>query len=295
MTILVTGAYDLPAAADRQRNSLMLAAGSGSMGTIDGVHSGMSLTKTTGMGFTIGAGRAIVNGETDADGSFTVAFTSSVSGSFANGDSSYDRIDRIVIQTYPSNPSTSAADIVVVKGYADPDGNPSAPSTPDGALALFDVRILADTTAGTGGWATNKVTDRRRKIGVPEYIDYTPTFGGFQSLGSGAIREGRYRVDGDKVSLNVHLNGGSGGSMGIADALYFTLPIPAASPWIYFGTGGLMHSTGIYDIKVVSGGTTAIMWGIDAKGKVAQPGTLQYPFDSNTDIWCNMEYIIDVP
>jgi len=295
LTILVTGAYDLPAAADRQRNSLMLAAGSGSMGTIDGVHSGMSISKTTGMGFNIGAGRAVVNGESDADGSFTVAFTSSVSGSFANGDSSYDRIDRVVIQTYPDNPSTSAADVVVVKGYADPDGNPSPPATPDGALALYDVRILADTTSGTGGWATNKVTDKRRKIGVPEFVDYTPTFGGFQNLGTNPLREGQYRVDGDKVTVNVHLNPGTGASMGTPNALYFTLPIPAKSPWIYQGAGCLMHTNGIYDIKVVSGGETAIMWAIYDDGHVIQPGWMRYPFDKDTDIYAQMEYIIDIP
>jgi hypothetical protein len=293
MTILTTGAYDLPAAADRQRNSMMLAAGAGTMGVIDGVHSGMKLSKTTGMGFSIGSGRAAVNGETDYDGTFSVAFTSSVTGSFADGDASKDRIDRIVIQTDQTKTSTDAASVVVVKGTA--ATSPVAPATPDGALELFDVRILAGTNAGNGGWSTSKITDKRRKIGVPEYIDYTPTFGGFDNLGSGAIREGRYRVDGDKVSLNVHLNGGSGGSMGIGNALYFTLPIPAASPWIYYGTGGLMHSTGIYDLKVVSGGTTAIMWAVTSAGKVAQPGTMSYPFDSNTDIWCNMEYIIDIP
>ena len=293
MTILVTGAYDLPAAADRNRNSMMLAAGTGSMGVIDGVHSGMKITKTTGMGFTIGAGRAAVNGANDSDGTFAVAFTNNVTASFTDGHASYDRIDRVVIQTYPDNPSTSAADVVVVKGTA--GSSPQAPATPDGALELFDVGILAGQNAGNGGWSTNKVTDRRRAIGVPEFIDYTPTFGGFENLGTGAIKEGRYRLDGDKCSVNVHLNGGTGGSMGISNALYFTLPIPAASPWIYYGTGGLMHSTGIYDLKIVSGGTTAIMWAVTSAGKVAQPGTMSYPFDSNTDIWCNMEYIIDLP
>ena len=293
MTIYTTGAYDLPAAAERNRNSLMLAAGAGTLDVIDGVHSGMNITKTTGMGFTIGSGRAAVNGTSAADGTYTVTFTSNVTDSFADGDASTDRYDLVTIQTYPNNPSTSGADVVVVKGT--PSSSPAVPNTPAGALALFAVRIAAGTNAGTGGWSTSKMIDKRRKIGVPEYIDYTPTFGGFINLGTGAVREGRYRIDGDKVSLNVHLKGGTGASMGAANALYFTLPIPAASPWIYYGTGGLMDPTGIWDLKVVSGGTTAIMWGLGTNGNVVQPGTLSYPFKPGTDIYCNMEYIIDLP
>ena len=294
MTIYVTGAYDLPALAERNRNSMMLAAGSGSMGVIDGVHSGMAMTKTTGMGLSIGAGRAAVNGTSSSDGTYTVAFTSSVTASFTDGHSSYDRYDLVCIQTYPGNPSTSGADVIVVKGTA--ASSPSVPSTPDGALALYKVKIVAGTTAGNGGWSTSKMTDLRRKIGVPEYIDYTPTFGGFYSLGSNPIREGRYRVDGDKCSVSVHLNPGSGASMGAANPLYFTLPIPAAGPWLYYGQGALHQSgVGIYDLTLVSGGTTAIMWGTGANGAYVQPGTLLYPFNSSSEIWANMEYIIDIP
>lgn len=294
MTILTTGAYDLPAAADRNRNSLMLAAGTGSMGVIDGVHSGMSISKTTGMGFTIGSGRAAVNGTSSADGTYTVAFTSSETGVFEDGHSSSDRYDLVAIQTYPNNPSSSGAAVVVVKGTA--ASSPTIPSTPSGALALFAVKIIAGTTAGTGGWSTSRVTDKRRKIGVPEFIDYTPTFGGFYSLGTGAVREGRYRLDGDKCTVNVHLKAGSGGNMGAANPLYFTLPIAAASPWVYYGQGGLIEpNVGIFDLAVVSGGSTAIMWAPSANGSLVQPGTMSYPFTSTTDVWANLEYIIDLP
>ena len=298
MTILVTGAYDLPAAADRNRNSIMLAASSGSMGVVDGVHTGMKLSKTTGMGFTIGAGRAAVNGENDSDGTFTVAFTNSVSGSFDDGHSSYDRYDRICIQTYPDNPSTSAADVIVVKGSA--NASPIPPATPAGALKLYDVKILAGTNAGNGGWNTSLKTDRRQAIGVPEFQDYTPTFGGFDSLGTSAKKEGRYRIDGDKCSVSVHLNPGTGASMGIGAALYFTLPVPAAtSNWLSYGRGAIHQpsgaDSGIYDLAIVSGNDTAIMWGVNDRGQMVQPGTLAYPFHSDSEIYCNLEYIVDLP
>lgn len=294
MTIYTTGAYDLPAQADRNRNSLMLAAGTGSLGVIDGVHSGMTISKTTGMGFTIGAGRAAVNGTSASEGTFTVTFTSSVTGSFADGDASYDRYDLVTIKTYENNPSTSGADVVVVKGTA--SSSPTVPATPAGSLALYSVRIVAGTNAGSGGWSTSKMTDKRRKIGVPEFIDYTPTFGGFMDLGTNAIREGRYRLDGDKCSVSVHLNPGSGAAMGAANPLYFTLPVPAASPWIYYGQGALHQpNVGVFDLTVVSGGTTAIMWATGANGAYVQPGTLAYPFNGLSAIYCNMEYIIDLP
>jgi hypothetical protein len=236
-----------------------------------------------------------VNGTSGAEGTFTVAVTTSEVGSFADGDASKDRIDLVILKTYPNNPSATGAKVEVIKGAVPSSGEPAVPATPAGSLALFRVRINAGTSASNGGWSTSNITDVRRSIGVPEYIDYTPTFGGFMNLGTGAIREGRYRLDGDKCSVNVHLRGGAGSGMGAANALYFTLPIPAAAPWIYYGTGGLMHPNGIYDLKVISGGTTAIMWGLGANGNVVQPGTIPYPFGSDTDIYCNMEYIIDLP
>lgn len=299
MTILTTGAYDFPAAADRNRTSMMLAKGSAPLAVIDGVHSGLNITKTTGMGFSIGPGRAAINGATAADGTFTATLTASEVNAFDAGDATKDRIDLVVLQTYPGNPSTTGAQLEVVKGDLPVSGAPVVKATPAGALALFQVTIPAGMSAGNGGWDTTKVVDVRRSIGIPQFQTYTPTWSGFANLGTGAVREGRYRVDGDKVSLNVHLKAGAGASMGTASFLTFDLPIPPSLGWRYYGGGSLHYPNNAgqaYDLRVYTSGVTGYVWGTEADtNKLRQPGQLGFPFASATEIFATLEYIVDLP
>jgi len=297
MTILTTGAYDFPAAADRNRTSMMLAKGSAPLAVIDGVHSGLNITKTTGMGFSIGPGRAAINGATAADGTFTATLTASEVSVFDAGDASQDRIDVVVLQTYPGNPSTTGAQLEVVKGTVPVSGEPAVPVTPAGALALFQVRIPAGTSAGNGGWDATKVTDVRRAIGIPQFQSYTPTWSGFASLGTGAIREGRYRVDGDKVTVHLHLKAGTGASMAGGN-LSFNLPIAPSTGYRYYGSGSLHYpdNQGVkYDLRVYTNGPTGYLWGTRASdGQLVPPGTLAYPYTGGTEIYATLEYVIDL-
>jgi len=297
MTILTTGAYDFPAAADRNRTSMMLAKGSTPLAVIDGVHSGLNITKTTGMGFSIGPGRAAINGATAADGTFTATLTAAEVGAFDAGDAIKDRIDLVVLQTYPGNPSTTGAQLEVIKGALPATGLPVAPATPPGALALFQVTIPAGMSAGNGGWDTTRVVDVRRSIGIPYFQTYTPTWSGFTNLGTGAVREGRYRVDGDKVSLHLHLKPGTGGSMGTGN-LSFNLPITPSAGYRYYGSGSLHYpdNTGVkYDLRVYTNGPTGYLWATRASdGQLVPPGTLAYPLAGGTEIYVTLEYIIDL-
>lgn len=271
---------------------------SGPLNVFDGVHSGLALTKTTGMGFSIGPGRAAVNGVTAADGTYSVAVTAPETGAFAPGDATKDRIDLIVLQTYPNNPSATGVKVEVVTGAIPTTGSPVAPATPAGALPLFQVTIGAGVSAGNGGWNTAKVSDVRRPIGVPQFIDYTPTFGNFTNVGTNAVREGRYRVDGDKVSVHVHLRGGSGASMGSSHLLYFSLPIPAKNGYLYYGNGAIHHPniTGLaYDLRILSNTSTATMHAVSQStpGALVGPGSMGYPFAQGTELYANLEYFID--
>jgi hypothetical protein len=305
MTILATGAYDFPAAADRNRNSMMLQAGidSNPLQVIDGVHAGLALTKTTGMGFQIGPGRAAVNGASSADGTFTVAVTAPEDGAFEPGEATMDRMDVIVLQTHPENPATSGVTVEVLKGtpYNPTGGTSSIPAIPPGAMHLYTVIIPAGTSAANGGWNPSKVLDQRRTIGIPEFKDYTPIWGNFANLGSGYVSRGRYRVDGDKVSVHVWLEGGANASLGNHWLLFFSLPIPSKEGWIYSGKGSLHHprADGLaYQIHVLSAGGGATIHAIantPPMGALVGPGSsyAQYPFGQGTVISCQLEYFID--
>lgn len=298
MTIISTGAYDFPAAADRNRNSMMLGLGvdSDPLAVIDGVHSGLTITKTTGMGFQIGPGRAAVNGASSSDGTFTCAVTAPEVGAFEPGHDTMDRIDLVVLQTYPENPATTGVKVEVVKGV--PAASPVAPQDPTGALVLYQIRIPAGMSAANGGWSwPGYGWDRRRSIGIPEFVEYTPTWVGFDNLGTGALREARYRVDGDKVSLHFHVKAGAGGSMGLGH-LSFTPPIVPAAGYRYYGSGSLHwpdNNGNKYDLRVYTNGNAVYLWGTQPNGQMAAPGVMGYPFSGGTEIYGTLEYVIDLP
>jgi hypothetical protein len=276
---------------------MMLASGAAPLAVIDGVHSGLGISKTTGMGFQIEPGRAAINGATAADGTFTTTLTAPELGVFEAGDATKDRIDLVVLQTYPNNPSSTGTQVEVVKGSIATGTEPIVPATPTGALVLFQVRIPAGMSAGNGGWDLTKITDRRRKIGIPYFQTYTPTWSGFASLGTGAVREGRYRVDGDKVTLHLHLKGGAGASMGGGN-LSFNLPITPSVGYRYYGSGSLHHpdNNGVkYDLRVYTNGPTGYLWDTRASdGQLVPPGTLAYPYAGGTEIYATLEYVIDL-
>lgn len=298
MSTITTGAYDIPAVSHRQQTALMLAVDhSDPLKVVDGVQSGLALTKLTGMGFNIGAGRAAVNGTTSLEGTFVVTVLSDIASAFDPGDPTYDRIDVIALATDPTLPADQAGTIQIIKGAYNTAGAPVTPTVPAGSLGLYAVTISAGMSAGNGGWNIAKVTDLRHPVGIPKFISFTPTWGGFTNLGTGAVREGRYRIDGNKCTVNVHLKGGVGASMGTGSFLSFSLPIAPAGGWLYYGNGALHHpnTSGVaYDLRIISTDSGALVWATNSNGSMSQPGQKGYPFGNGTDIYCNLEYIVDL-
>lgn len=264
------------------------------LAVIDGVQSGLALTKLTGMGFNIGVGRSAINGSSPVDGAFAAAVLSDEAGAFDPGDASYDRIDLITLAITPTLPADQACKVTVIKGgYNTAGGAPTIPATPAGSLPLYAVTISAGMSAGNGGWDISKVQDLRRKIGVPKFISYSPNWSGL-NLGTGAVREGRYRIDGDKVSVNVHLRGGAGASWAAGQLCNFSLPVPAADGYLYYGNGGVHHPTlnGLaYDLRVFAIGSSCLVFAPNSAGALAGPGAVGYPFAQGTEVFATLEYI----
>lgn len=298
MTIYTTGAGTLPAVAERNRNSMMLQVGkrdTNPLFVFDGVHSGLYISKTTGMGFVIGAGRAAINGLTSADGTLTAVLTADEPGTFTENATAADRRDLVILRSYPGNPSETGVKVEVVAGVP---GGTDWPATPAGAIPLYGVIIKAGMSAANGGWNRAWTTDLRQDIGVPQFEAYTPTFTGFQSLGTGAEREGRYRRDGDRVTVFARLRGGAGAVMGNT-ALNFSLPFPTEGYFVYSGIGSLHHPnvTGTaWSLRLLSVGSNAAIWAEknDApnRGALVHPGAEGYPFGEGTELFLSLEYYI---
>jgi hypothetical protein len=248
------------------------------------------------MGFVIGAGRAAINGATSADGTITAVLTGDEPGSFEANDTAADRRDLVILKSYPANPSDTGVKVEVVKGQP---GATAWPVTPAGAIPLYGVIIKAGVSAANGGWNRAWTTDLRKNIGTPQFEAYTPTFGGFTNLGTGAEREGRYRVDGDCVTVFARLRGGAGASMGSNNALSFTLPISTEGYFVYSGIGSLHHPnvSGLaWSLRLLSVGGNAAIWAekndSPNKGALVHPGAEGYPFGEGTELFLSLEYYI---
>jgi microcystin-dependent protein len=147
--------------ATEKGHSLMAGMGfapNGNLTARGGVIAGLALTKTSGMGFQLGTGRAGVQYTTLADGGvipFTV--TAAETGSFTAGDSVKDRIDLVYAYI-----DSGTVKIGVAAGALPSSGSPVAPATPADAEPLYRVLIAAGTSVGSGGWSTANITDVRR-------------------------------------------------------------------------------------------------------------------------------------
>ena len=162
MTTLTTGAKNIDAQAHRNETAIFSAV-TATLTTAGGVASGLTLTKTSGMSFSVGTGRALVPGAAATDGLYAVTVTAAETKAFAPGDATRNRIDLVVIQTYPTAAALNGgAMIEVIQGAYPASGNPIQPATPAGALALFAVPINAGVSSGNGGWVTSGLIDLRQ-------------------------------------------------------------------------------------------------------------------------------------
>jgi hypothetical protein len=120
------------------------------------VPGGFALTGATGgMSFTIGPGRAFVQGGRVAQGTYPVAVTEPETLTVSDGDAQYGRIDLVELavrdDVYDGTGATEAV-VRLVKGT--PAATPVAPGSPDGsALPLYQIKVPVGASAGSGGVA----------------------------------------------------------------------------------------------------------------------------------------------
>lgn len=186
MTIVQMGRIQATEAGDRNATALMLPTDGTQLGVVEGVQAGMTLTKTSGMGWQLDLGRCVIAPATAANGPVVAAITVAETGSFAAGDATRDRIDIVALQidetatTANGNPPVKS---VVIQGAYPASGSPVAPAIPPGAIGLAQVKIAAGTSAGGGGWNTANLTDIRPNLmlGIVKPIGHLGRTGAFQN------------------------------------------------------------------------------------------------------------------
>jgi hypothetical protein len=161
---------------------------------------GLNLTGT-GMTGTIAIGRAVIQGTT-TQGAYPFAVTVADSFVVANGHASLPRIDSVFAVIYDSLYDASGqtlAAIVVVAGT--PNASPTAPSTVPNSnayLKLWEIRVEANSSAGTPiDWST-KLTDRRV---------YTVGLGGIVLGAANGAYAGQFRDAGGASGILERYNG----------------------------------------------------------------------------------------
>ncbi|MER5433891.1 hypothetical protein [Streptomyces sp. NPDC002588] len=154
------------------------------------VPGGFALTGATGgMTFTIGTGRAFVQGGRINQGAYPVAVTEPETLTVPDGDAQYDRIDlvELVVQdNVYDGTAEAAAKVRLVKGT--PAATPVVPNTPDGsALPLYRILVPKGRSAGTGGldWASAVISLRYPTVALGGIVPA----GGFNGAYAGQYRE----------------------------------------------------------------------------------------------------------
>ncbi|UWM52066.1 hypothetical protein N0X72_25310 [Streptomyces carpaticus] len=155
----------------------------GALGTRPGVIPGGDALAAEGVGpmdVQLSTGRAVVQG-TVVQGAYPVAVSSPETLTLTDGDQQHARIDTLVIRAYDGLYDTDGQTLAAVEIMpGTPEPTPVAPTLPPAVIPLWDIRVPAGASAGTGGipWAS-ALTDRRRwtvAAGgiVPRQSDTTP-------------------------------------------------------------------------------------------------------------------------
>lgn len=165
MTIHTTGnSVSLTSVEHRNQTAAMLPSFTTALGVRGGVHSGMAIKKSSGMGFTISPGRVVVEPSSPANGPYVVTVDAAESLAFAPGDSAKDRIDIVAVKVDETAGAESPGSIVILKGAYPSGSTPVAPTVPPAHEALWEVPIPAGMSAGNGGWQAAKAKDLRRTL-----------------------------------------------------------------------------------------------------------------------------------
>ncbi|MFF0293144.1 hypothetical protein ACFYST_08135 [Kitasatospora sp. NPDC004614] len=122
----------------------------------------LNLTGTAAMQAQLDVGRAVIQGTT-AQGAYAVVVTAPEVLTFGPGHAQYDRFDLVVLRVYDTlydSTGKSLAVVEIVPGQ--PIAAPQPPAAPACSLPLWQVKVPAGISAGTGGitWAS-AITDLR--------------------------------------------------------------------------------------------------------------------------------------
>ncbi|WP_416977635.1 hypothetical protein [Streptomyces sp. T028] len=140
---------------------------------------------------TVHEGRAVIQGAGN-QGAYPVTLAEPMTLTFADGDASNPRIDLVVLRIYDDlydDSGFTKAAVEIIKGT--PGATPAVPAVPGIGLPVYQVRVRAGTSAGTGGINWNDdVTDLRTPTVAVGGI--LPVYG---ETGNGAY-PGQYRDSG---------------------------------------------------------------------------------------------------
>lgn len=165
MAIHTTGnSVSLTAQEHRNQTAVTLPPFKTALGVRGGTHSGLAIAKTSGMGFSISAGRCVVEPTSPASGPYVVTIDTAVTMSFEPGDSARDRIDIVAVRVDETPGSETPASLVIIKGSYPSSGSAVAPTVPKAHETLWQVPIPAGMSAGSGGWVLKNAKDLRVQL-----------------------------------------------------------------------------------------------------------------------------------
>ena len=165
MAIHTTGnSVSLTAQEHRNQTAVVLPPFNTALGVRGGTHSGMAIAKTSGMGFSISAGRVVVEPTAPASGPYVVTLDTAVTLSFEPGDSAKDRIDIVAVRVDETPGSETPGSLVILKGTYPSSGSAVAPTVPKAHETLWQVPIPAGMSAGSGGWVLKNAKDLRTQL-----------------------------------------------------------------------------------------------------------------------------------
>lgn len=191
----------------------------------------LEVTAGTGLQCHIAAGAAWVTGDDDADaqGPYRVRNDGTVTLTHDAADATNPRIDRVIAEVLDSQFSgvSDLWRLRIVKGT--PAGSPAAPSVPNNALSLAQVRINATATSLTS------ITDERTKAVVGEGAADGPTIppaapgvpaGALVPYAGSAAPSGYLLCDGSSYLRDSYpdLFTAIGTTYGAADGTHFNVP-----------------------------------------------------------------------
>jgi hypothetical protein len=166
MTIITTGRLQVGETSDRQRAAVQVASDGTALGSVQGYLSGLVLTKTAGLSWSLSTGRAVIAAANAANGPVIATVTVAETGAWAAGDATRDRIDILTLsidETATIANGNPPVKVNIIQGAYPAAGGPLAPAVPAGQLALWQEYIAAGTSVATG-WDTTKLTDLRQQL-----------------------------------------------------------------------------------------------------------------------------------